>query len=162
MKLSETCRQISLLLTDVDGVLTDGKLYFSREGEAMKAFNIKDGMGVKMLQGSGIKVGIVTGRESMMVTKRAAELNIDIVYQGIEDKESTVVKIINSLNITPAQIAYIGDDLNDLPALNIAGLSACPADAAAQVRNEADYVCRKSGGEGVLREVAELIFKYKI
>ncbi|PKD43276.1 KdsC family phosphatase [Rhodohalobacter barkolensis] len=157
MTIQEKCREISLLLTDVDGVLTDGKLYYSHEGEAMKAFNIKDGMGVKLLQKSGITVGIVTGRKSDMVTIRASELGIEIVHQGIKDKEKTVTEIIHLLDISPAQTAYIGDDVNDLPAFSIAGLSACPADAAAKIRDIADYVCESKGGSGALREFAELI-----
>jgi 3-deoxy-D-manno-octulosonate 8-phosphate phosphatase (KDO 8-P phosphatase) len=161
MTIQEKCREISLLLTDVDGVLTDGKLYYSHEGEAMKAFNIKDGMGVKLLQKSGITVGIVTGRESHMVSRRASELGVDIVYQGIKDKEKTVMEIIRSLDISPAQTAYIGDDVNDLPAFNIAGLSACPADAATKVREAADYVCESKGGSGAFREFAELILNEK-
>lgn len=157
MTIQEKCRKISLLLTDVDGVLTDGKLYYSHEGEAMKAFNIKDGMGVKLLQRSGISVGIITGRKSNMVSKRASELGIEIVYQGIENKMKTVKDIIQNLGITPDQTAYIGDDVNDMPAFNIAGLSACPADAATKIRDIADYVCKSKGGSGALREFAELI-----
>lgn len=161
MTIQEKCREISLLLTDVDGVLTDGKLYYSHEGEAMKAFNIKDGMGVKLLQESGTKVGIVTGRKSEMVSKRASELGIDIVNQGIDDKVKTVMEIIHRLGISPSQTAYIGDDVNDMPAFNIAGLSACPADAATKIRDVADYVCKSKGGSGALREFAELIMNTK-
>jgi len=161
MTLSDKCRQISLLLTDVDGVLTDGRLYYSAEGDVMKAFNVKDGMGVKRLQRSGIKVGIVTGRTSDMVAIRASELGVDIVYQGINDKKKAIREILNQLDVTPEQTAYIGDDINDLPAFNIAGLSACPADAINELKKEADYVCEYEGGRGAFREFAELILNSK-
>src|SRR6056297_3235169 len=120
MTIQEKCREVSLLLTDVDGVLTDGRLYYSAEGDVMKAFNVKDGMGVKRLQRSGIKVGIVTGRTSDMVAIRASELGVDIVYQGINDKKKAIKEILNQLDVVPEQTAYIGDDINDLPAFIIA------------------------------------------
>ena len=159
MTISDKCKQISLLLTDVDGVLTDGRLYYSAEGDVMKAFNVKDGMGVKRLQKSGIKVGIVTGRTSDMVAIRASELGVDIVYQGINDKKKAIHEIINQLDVAPEQTAYIGDDINDLPAFNIAGLTACPADGVKQLKKEADYICESEGGRGAFREFAELILK---
>lgn len=161
MNVTERCKQISLLLTDVDGVLTDGTLYYSSDGDMMKTFNIKDGMGVKLLQKSGVFVGIITGRKSDMVAIRASELGIDIVHQGIKEKEKVITEILHDLKLTQNQTAYIGDDVNDLPAFDIAGFSVCPSDAASAVRNQADYVCEAKGGRGVLREVAELILKSK-
>ena len=161
MTISDKCRQISLLLTDVDGVLTDGRLYYSAEGDIMKAFNVKDGMGVKLLQRSGIKVGIVTGRTSDMVAIRASELGFDIVYQGINNKEEAIMEILHKLDVAPKHTAYIGDDINDLPAFNIAGLSACPQDAVNELKKEADYVCDSEGGRGAFREFAELILNSK-
>jgi len=161
MTISDKCRQISLLLTDVDGVLTDGRLYYSAEGDIMKAFNVKDGMGVKLLQRSGIKVGIVTGRTSDMVAIRASELGFDIVYQGINNKEEAIMEILHKLDVAPKHTAYIGDDINDLPAFNIAGLSACPQDAVNKLKKEADYVCESEGGRGAFREFADLILNSK-
>lgn len=161
MSLSDKCKQISLFLTDVDGVLTDGRLYYSAEGDVMKAFNVKDGMGVKLLQRSGIKVGIVTGRTSDMVAIRASELGVDIVYQGINDKKKAIMDILNQLEVAPVHTAYIGDDINDLPAFEIAGLSACPADGVNELKKEADYVCESEGGRGAFRELADLILNSK-
>lgn len=157
MNLQEKCRRIKLLLTDVDGVLTDGSLYFTEKGEAMKAFNVKDGMGFKRLLNKGIEVGILTGRKSEIVKARACELGIKTVFQGLDDKEKTLREIKKDYGIGYENIAYIGDDINDLSVLRVVGLSASPADGMSDVLNEVDYVCKKAGGQGAFREFADWI-----
>ncbi|MGX5174728.1 3-deoxy-manno-octulosonate-8-phosphatase KdsC [Aliikangiella sp. IMCC44653] len=148
---------IKLLICDVDGVLSDGKVYFTQKGDELKNFNIKDGLGIKLLQKSGIKVAIITGRKSAIVETRAKELGIDILYQGHSDKRAAFKEITQSLNLQPNQVAHIGDDLPDLPLMQLAGLGIAVADAYSFVRQNADYVTVQSGGSGAVREVADLL-----
>ena len=155
--IKDKCKKIKLLLTDVDGVLTNGKLYFSADGEYMKAFNVKDGQICKYLIDKGIKIGIITGRSSEIVSKRANELNIEIIYQGQKDKVHTLSLVRQKYKIENEQIAYIGDDINDLGVLALSGISACPADAVDKVKKSVDYICDSKGGKGAFREFAEFI-----
>ena len=141
-------KNIKVIAMDVDGTLTDGAIYIGKDGEMMKAFDVKDGLGISLLNRSGIITSIITGRTSQIVQKRADELKITKVMQGISKKDEAL-----------QHIAYIGDDLNDLPALLNAGLAVCPADSADMVKEKCDVVLRHSGGHGAIRELAELILK---
>ncbi|TQV89790.1 3-deoxy-manno-octulosonate-8-phosphatase KdsC [Aliikangiella coralliicola] len=150
-------KNIKLLICDVDGVLSDGKVYLTNQGDEIKSFNIKDGLGIKLLQKSGIQVAIITGRHSTIVERRAKELGIQHVYQGRSDKRSTFDEIVSLLSLTPAQVAHIGDDLPDLPLMKRAGLGISVADGYEFVREQADWVTTTSGGQGAVREVADLL-----
>ena len=150
-------RKIRLLLLDVDGVMTDGGIYFTESGDEMKKFNIQDGYGIVKLRRAGLEVGIITGRVSKIVARRAAELGIAEVHQNLENKRSAYETIRTKLGLTDHEIAYIGDDEFDLPVLTAVGFSAAPADAVPSVRKKVDYVCARRGGEGAVREVIDLI-----
>ncbi len=150
---------IELLLLDVDGTLTDGKIYYSNQNEEIKAFNIKDGLALRVWKKLGRKSAIITGRQSMIVQKRAEELGIDFVFMGVENKGDVVLQLKKDLNLTQGQIASIGDDLNDLSMFNQSGLSFSPRDGAKQILNEVSYVLEKNGGEGAVREMIEMILK---
>jgi len=152
-------RKIRLLLLDVDGVMTDGGIYYSSKGEVMKRFNSKDGYGIVKLQRMGVKVGIITGRVSEIVARRARELGIQDVYQNQEDKIVAYRDITTRLGLADDEVAYVGDDEPDLPVLRIIGFSAAPADAVPAVVNEVTYVCRSRGGHGAVREVVDLILQ---
>jgi 3-deoxy-D-manno-octulosonate 8-phosphate phosphatase (KDO 8-P phosphatase) len=150
-------RRIRLVLTDCDGVLTDGGVYYSERGEEMKRFNIRDGMGVVRLREHGIATGIVTGETSPSVRTRAAKLRIEELHLGIQDKPARLREILARTGLTAEEIAFIGDDTNDLEILDMVGLSACPGDATIFARNVAMYQCQAFGGHGCFRELAELI-----
>lgn len=147
---------IKLLVMDVDGTLTDGRIYMGPAGEAMKAFDVKDGMAIaQMLPAMGVVPVIITGRSSEIVKRRAAELKITELYQGESDKLTRLKALAAAYGAAPAQIAYIGDDLNDLDCMAYCGVTGCPADAAAEVRARADYICSRDGGRGAVREFIE-------
>ncbi len=150
-------KKIKLLLLDVDGVLTDGRLYYGNSGEELKAFNIQDGLGIKLLQRGGIQVGIITGRRSTLLERRAEELTISPIIQGREDKWSALNEILEGMDISPEEIAFMGDDLPDLAVINRVGLGVTPANANSAVANQAHWQTEKCGGDGAVREVAELI-----
>ena len=159
-------RNIKILVMDVDGTLTDGRIYMGTNGEMMKAFHIKDGLAIsRILVKSGIVPVILTGRKSDIVTRRCEEIGIRYLFQGVNDKSSELEKILVFLStelgmeITFNNVAYIGDDINDIDCMKQVGLSACPIDAAGEVLEIADYVCRKKGGEGAVREFIEWISK---
>jgi YrbI family 3-deoxy-D-manno-octulosonate 8-phosphate phosphatase len=159
MNLSERCRPIELILSDVDGVLTDGGVIFDNKGIEIKRFHIRDGSGIKLWQRAGGRVGLITGRTSHIVEIRAAELGIDTVRQGTEDKLGAVHEIVASLKLRLEQVCYVGDDLPDLPVLRRVGLAAVVADAAEEVRKTAHLVTKARGGEGAIREIIETILK---
>ncbi len=161
MNLEPRCQSIELLLSDVDGVLTDGGVVFDNQGTETKVFNIRDGLGIRLWQRSGNRFGLVTGRSSRIVERRAVELDIDLLRQGIQDKLPVVREIIESLSLKPAQVAYIGDDLPDLPVLNYVGLGVAVADACDEVREAADLVTQLEGGRGAVRETIEVILKHQ-
>ena len=149
--------KIRMLVMDVDGTLTDGKIYIGNEGEIMKAFHVKDGYAIARLPEFGIRPVIITGRHSAIVAYRAEELGIHDCIQGVKDKLSTLKVLAEKYHVEPEEIAYIGDDLNDLLCMKWCGLSACPADAVQEVREEAGYVCKENGGCGAVREYIEWI-----
>lgn len=142
---------------DVDGTLTDGKIYMSANGELMKAFNIKDGYAIARLRDYGIEPVIITGRSSEIVRQRCAELKIKELHQGIENKSYKLRNVCENLHVELSQVAYIGDDLNDLPCMKICGYSACPSDAMTQVKDSVSYVCQTKGGDGAVREFIDHI-----
>ena len=157
-ELKAKARKIKLLLTDVDGVLTDGGVYFSDQGESLKRFNIRDGMGVRRLKElRGIDTGILTGEKSPSVRLRAEKLEIEELHLGADDKAPLVKAIAKRRGLALDEVAFIGDDVNDLEAMKLVGFTACPGDGFAQVRNSVHYVCRENGGHGAFRELAEFI-----
>jgi len=154
-------QKIKLFLTDVDGVLTDGGLYYTAEGLVMKKFHVRDGMGVLLLRKAGLQIGILSGDNSELIRTRAKALKIDIVYMGILDKENKLDEICDKYNMLPENIAFIGDDVNDTEVIKKVGFSAAPADAAEEIFNMVDYKCKTNGGRGAFREVADLIIKHQ-
>jgi len=161
-KTIEKARNIKLLLTDIDGVWTDTGVYYSARGEELKRFSIRDGMGVERLRElASVETGIITGENSASVVKRAEKLGIVEMHLNAGHKASVINSIMGKRSLAPEQVAYIGDDTNDIEALSIAGFSACPADAVSAVREIVDYVCENAGGHGAFRECAELIILSK-
>lgn len=151
---------IKLLVMDVDGTLTDGTVFISKQGEMCKPFYVRDGLGIKhILPKAGIEPAIITGRNSEIVSYRAKELGIKYIYQGISDKKLALIKLKEQLGLSWSEIAFIGDDLNDLPAINLVGCSACPADAIPEVKNICDYICTVLGGRGAVREFIEWLIR---
>ena len=150
---------VKLLALDVDGVLTDGRLYFSAEGETLKVFNTLDGHGLKMLAQAGITVAIISGRDSAAVRQRALGLGIDYVYQGVEDKWPVMAQLCTQLSLVPAQAAYVGDDLPDLPVLRRVGFAVCVPHAPELVKRHTHYVTSLAGGQGAVREVCDLLLQ---
>ena len=146
---------IRLLVLDVDGVLTDGRLYFGPRGEAMKAFNVRDGFGLVQVQRAGLHVAVISGRRSPMVVVRCRELGVRHVHQGVADKLGVFARLCARLKLTPAACACVGDDLPDLPLMRAAALSFAVADAHREVRRAADVVTRLPGGRGAVREVCD-------
>ncbi|HID77109.1 MAG TPA: phenylphosphate carboxylase subunit delta [Planctomycetaceae bacterium] len=159
MDLAERCRPIQLILSDVDGVLTDGLLVLDNRGIETKRFHIRDGMGIRLWQRAGYRFGLVTHRSSQAVKLRAAELDVAIVRQGTEDKLAAVREILGQLRLAPDQACYIGDDLPDLGPLHHVGLGVAVADACAELRQAAHYVTSLPGGSGAVRETIEVILK---
>lgn len=162
LSLADKAKKIKLVLTDSDGVLTDTGVYYSAEGEVMKRFSIRDGMGVERLRDIlGIETGIITGELSGSILKRAEKLNIIYLYRGVKDKKSLLAEISSGLNLNTENIAFIGDDVNDLELLKEVGLSAAPSDGTIFVKNIVHYVCKNKGGNGAFREFAELIISLR-
>ncbi len=158
-EIVEKAKNIRLLLLDVDGVMTDGKLYFGNNNSELKAFNILDGLGIKMLQNSGVDVGIITGRSSDIVATRAKNLGVEILVQGREDKLTALYEVIEKQEITLEQIAFIGDDFPDLPIIRRVGLGVTVANAHPVVAQHALWQSCKAGGEGAVREVCDMIMR---
>ena len=152
---------IRLLVMDVDGVMTDGKITYTSDGQELKSFNIKDGLGIKRAQASGIETAIITGRTSPMVERRARELGIAHLVQGREDKLAALSDLVDQMNLSLDQVAYIGDDLPDLTAIEWVRLGACPADAAIEVKSKANWVSTRGGGDGCVRELCDLLVSHK-
>ncbi|MBK8943811.1 MAG: HAD hydrolase family protein [Ignavibacteriae bacterium] len=151
--------KIKLVITDVDGVLTDGGLYYTSEGMVMKKFNVKDGMGTRLLKEQGIKCAIITTDTSELIKIRGERIKVDYLFLGIWDKENKMKEICEIENISPENVAFIGDDVNDLGIIREVGFSACPVDAVDEVKNLVDLVLTRKGGDGVFREFADLIIK---
>lgn len=148
---------IELAVFDVDGVLTDGRLFYGPQGETMKVFHSRDGLGLKALRRSGLEVAIISGRDHPGVSQRMNQLGITQVFQGISNKMPVLETLMNQLNLGAEQVSYMGDDWNDAPAMRGAGLALAPADAAGAIHHLAHYVTRSGGGQGAVREVCELL-----
>ncbi|MBI5195569.1 MAG: HAD-IIIA family hydrolase [Nitrospirae bacterium] len=158
-KLKDKAKKIKLLILDVDGVMTDGSIILDNKGNEFKRFNVRDGHGIKMIQKSGIKVAIITGRRSKVVDIRAKELGITDVFQRIFKKSAVYEELLGKYNCKDENVAFMGDDIVDVELLKRAGLSAVPADADEEAKKYADVVMKKSGGRGAVRELTDLILK---
>ncbi|MGB0909683.1 MAG: KdsC family phosphatase [Nitrospirales bacterium] len=154
---TKVLKRLRLLALDVDGVLTDGGMYYGEAGEEFKKFQTRDGMGIKLLQAEGFLTAIVTGEKTQIVKRRAQKLGIPEVHQGIQDKLAVLKGLVTKYGLTFDQVAYMGDDVNDLEALCEVGFSGAPADCMEPVRQVVHYICRRKGGEGAVREVTDLI-----
>ncbi len=152
-------KQVQLLLLDVDGVLTDGSITYGTGGGESKSFNTQDGLGIRLLQDSGVAVGIITARSSEAVTRRAQDLHLTHVYQGKQDKLTVFEEILKESGLRPPQVAYMGDDWLDLPILNRVGFAAAPANAVPEIRQRVHYTAEHRGGRGAVREVCDLILE---
>lgn len=155
----EKAKKVRLLVLDVDGVMTTGELLYSRNGEECKAFNVRDGLGIKMLIREGIKVAIISGRRSRAVDLRADELGIEDVYQGVRDKAAVFEEIAKKYALGHEQAGFIGDDLADIPLLSKVGFAVGVANAADEVKERVDFVTTRPGGHGAVRELCELLLK---
>lgn len=159
VEVEKKAKAIRLLVLDVDGVMTDGRVVFADSGEELKAFDVKDGHGIKMLMRSGVGVALLTGRESRVVLHRAKDLGIDMVYQGAKDKLPVFERILSEKGFIGEEVCYVGDDIVDLPVMRRCGLSISVADAHEELKGSVDYVTLMPGGRGAVREVCELILK---
>ena len=155
--LTASLQKIKLLALDVDGVLTDGSIYISPAGEVFKGFNAKDGMGISCALRSGLQIAVITGRQSPIVQRRCDELGITLLQQGVKDKRLALQQMAQELGLVREEIAYMGDDLNDIPAFAAAGLNLVPNDAAMEVMAVADIITKASGGRGAVREAITMI-----
>ncbi len=153
--MSDCLRRIRLVVLDVDGVLTNGQLTFDSNGTEYKSFNVQDGYGLRKLQQADVTIGIITGRDSSIVAARARELDIQHVVQGANNKADALSKLLSELNLTAEQTLYMGDDEPDLPAMQMSGVSVAVANAVEVVREHADWVTTRCGGEGAVREVCD-------
>ena len=151
-----------MVIMDVDGVLTDGGMYYGKNGEVLKKFNTRDGMGIQLLHQAGIKTAIITQERTDIIAHRAKKLEIKEVYQGIKDKCKALDIILRKNNFNYDEVAYIGDDINDISILNKVGFAVCPKDAHKDVKENVDYICSKIGGQGAVRELCELIISNKV
>lgn len=155
--LRKKAAMIKLILLDVDGTLTDGQIIFSTNGEAFKSFNIKDGMGIHLAKNMGITVGLISGRCSRIVEARAKELEICYVWQGVKDKLALFRDILKEFGLMKEEVAFMGDDINDLPLLKEVGFSGAVGDAIEELKDEVDYVAERAGGRGAVREFIDFI-----
>lgn len=155
--LARRARAIEWLLLDVDGVMTDGRLHYTAAGEEIKVFHVRDGLGIHRARQAGLKVGILSGRESGALARRAADLSIDALIQGRDDKGPALEVFLAAQGTTPDRVAYVGDDVQDLPVIERVALSFAPADAVDAVRRRVDRVLATAGGAGAVREVVELL-----
>ena len=157
--IQDRARQIKLLLMDCDGVLTDGRIWLFDNGEEQKGFHTRDGLGLELWHRAGLKSGIISGRNSAAVERRAQGLGMSYVVQGVKEKVQAFTDTVTKAGVTNDEVAFIGDDLNDIPLMLRSGFGVAVADAAAEVRERAHYVTKVSGGQGAVREVIELILK---
>lgn len=160
-RIREIAKNIKLLILDVDGVLTDGSIILDNEGNEFKAFHVRDGHGIKMLEKAGVKVAIITGRHSKVVERRAHELGITEVYQRCHIKSVAYEHLLEKMGISNNEVAYIGDDIVDIPIFKRVALSVATADAAEEAKSEAMVVTKNRGGRGAVREITDLILKSK-
>jgi 3-deoxy-D-manno-octulosonate 8-phosphate phosphatase (KDO 8-P phosphatase) len=154
---ADRARSIRLVVFDVDGVFTDGRLYYTGDGEEIKVFHVRDGVGVKALQRAGVDIAVISGRASEAVALRMAELGVSRVFQGDHDKLPLFDSLLAELDLNATETAFLGDDLPDLPVLGRVGLAACPADAHEEVRAVCQWVGTKKGGRGAVREFCDFL-----
>ena len=152
-------KEVKLFVMDVDGTMTDGKIYVGADGELMKAFDVKDGYALARCHMYGIKTAIITGRYSRIVEKRAEVLAIDEIFQGVKDKVVVLESLVKKYSCDWSEVVYIGDDENDIECMKKCGYSACPYDAVKSVIETADYVCTHKGGNGAVREILDKVFE---
>lgn len=157
LSLDEKLRQVEVLVMDVDGTLTDGAMYFGAEGEVMKRFSTRDGMGITLLHRAGIRTAIITSENTPIVVARAAKLKIDHVILGSRNKKHSLIELAGKLGTNFVRMAYIGDDINDADPMKMCGVSACPSDATASIAAIAHFKSSYTGGNGAVREFAEAI-----
>ena len=160
-KMRKKIKKIKLIATDVDGVLTDGGMYYSSKGDVLKKFHARDGMAVSILKKNTIPTVIITKEKNQIVKKWSSKMNIDKLFDGVKNKEKVVSKLCKSYGLSENNIAYIGDDVNDLEILKKTGFAATPKDGNLEVKKIVDYICKNRGGEGVLREICDLIISIK-
>ncbi len=154
-------RDIDLVVFDIDGVMTDGRLYFTDSGEQIKAFHVRDGLGLKALMNHGIRVAVITARTSGALERRMSELGIERVMQGHQDKATALTQLLDAETVEASSVCYMGDDLVDWPAMRRCGLKCAPFDADEWIRRQADFITSRPGGKGAVREVCELILEAK-
>lgn len=159
-EIASKLKKIKIVLSDIDGVLTDGGMYYTEDGMVMKKFFVKDGMGTTLLKKAGLLTGVISTDVSLINKTRAERLKMDFLYLGVWEKEKTLDEICEQTKLSPENIAFIGDDVNDLLILQKVGFSACPVDAVDEVKKIVHYKCKNKGGKGAYREVVELILKY--
>ena len=158
-KITQICKKIKIVISDVDGVLTDGGVYYSEKGESLKKFNVKDGMGVELLHNKNIKVILLTRENSKIVQMRGEKINADKIILGIKNKFDELEKLKQEFNVNSKEIGYIGDDLNDLEIMSSVGFAGTPFDGHEKIKEVSDYICEKRGGHGAFREFAEIIIE---
>lgn len=157
LELNAKLSKIKAIVIDIDGTMTDGSMYYDMRGEVFKRFNVKDGMGLTLLKKAGFLTAFLTSESTPINDKRAEKLKIDIVIQGSRNKSEDVGLIAKRLDIELSEIAYIGDDVNDLHAMKLCGFSACPNDSYHLIKKNVDYICDNNGGHGAVRELCEMI-----
>jgi len=156
-KLGNRLKKIKLLVMDVDGVLTDAGMYYGEGGEELKKFNTRDGKGIELIRNMGIKTAFITNEKTLLLERRARKLKIDFLFQGVSDKLTLLRKLMKDNNMSPEEVAYVGDDINDIDVMKMVGFSATPADGAKANRTIATFVCKTKGGQGCVREVCDLL-----
>ena len=159
-EIASKLKKIRIVLSDIDGVLTDGGMYYTEDGMVMKKFFVKDGMGTTLLKKAGLLTGVISTDVSLIDKTRAKRLKMDFLYLGVWEKEKTLEEICEQTKLSPENIAFIGDDVNDLQILQKVGFAACPVDAVDEVKKIVHYKCKNKGGKGAFREVVDLILKY--
>lgn len=159
LKLGNRLKKIKLLVLDVDGVLTDAGMYYGEGGEELKKFNTRDGKGIELIRNMGIKTAFITNEKTLLVERRARKLKIDFLFQGVSDKLTLLRKLIKDNNMSPEEVAYVGDDINDIDVMKMVGFSGTPADGVKANRTTATYVCKTKGGQGCVREVCDLLME---
>lgn len=159
MTAEDRARRVEIVLMDVDGTLTDGTILILPDGEELRSYHVADGLGILLAQMAGLRVGIITGKESRSVATRAKRLRVAELYQGAIDKKKALDEILARQKLAPEKVAFIGDDLGDLSVLGVAGLAGAVGDAHPDVKSCAHYVCRTAGGRGAVREFIEFILK---
>lgn len=157
--LTERLKAVKAVILDVDGVLTDGGIYYDPTGREIKRFHVADGLGIELLRHAGIRVAILTGRVSEALTRRAAEMKVAECYQGVRDKKAQIEKLRQTWQVQKDELLYVGDDLNDLPAFEAVGVRVAVANAAPEIKVQADYTTQASGGNGAVREICDWLLK---